>query len=565
MLSSLHIENLAVIRSLNADFDAGFTVITGETGAGKSVMMESLYLLAGGKAERDLIRHGEEKATVSALFSELSEATLRTLASLDILPDEDGCLTLARTITAEGKSVARINGKTVSLSVLREAFPHLLHIHAQEDNSFLRYAGRELAVLDTAAHNLKEKDAYSEVYHKLLAVKDEMEKLRLDESEKLRTIETLNYQIAEIAEVSPKEGEEDALLDERLRLRHIEKITKQAGFAYRALQGAEKGNACYILDRAEAALRTLGDVLPEAVTIADSLEEHLSAIEDLAARIRDLTDLGGVSPTEALDAVESRLAAIARLNRKYGGSLPRVLAFEKEAREKLQRLEGADERMAELAREAQRLTEQAEGAAIALHETRARVARMLEKEIAENLRDLDMPSAEFSISLELRAKKDGKKGYELTESGCDDVSFLAAVNVGEPYIPIAKAASGGEMSRIMLAIKTVIARFDGLPTVIFDEVDSGVSGKTSRKIGFSLLKSSKTAQVLSITHSAQIASLAHRHLLVYKEERNGRTESSVRLLNGEERVAELARILGGIAVTEAQRQAARDMLQGEDL
>ncbi len=565
MLSSLHIENMAVIRSMDADFDAGFTVITGETGAGKSVMMESLYLLAGGKAERDIIRHGEERATVSALFTDLSESTLRALSSFDILPDEDGCLTLLRAITTEGKSVAKINGKTVSLSVLREVFPQLLHIHAQEDNSFLRHAGAELAVLDTAAHNLKEKDAYLAVYRKLLSVRGEMEKLRFDESEKLRTMESLRYQIAEIAEVSPREGEEDALFEEKMRLRHIEKITKQAGFAYRALRGAEKGNACYILDRAEAALRTLGDVLPEAITIADSLEEHLSAIEDLAARIEDLTDLGGASPTEALDAVETRLAAIARLNRKYGGSLSRVLQFEKEAKEKLLMLEGSDERLLKLEKECAALTEQAEAAALVLHESRERVARLLEKEIAENLRELDMPKAEFSVSLVAKRKKDDEKRYELSENGYDEVTFLAAVNVGEPYIPIAKAASGGEMSRIMLAIKTVIARHDGLPTVIFDEVDSGVSGKTSRKIGFSLLRSAKTAQVLSITHSAQIASLAHRHLLVYKEERAGRTESSVRLLGEEERVAELARILGGIAVTDAQRQAARDMLRGEDL
>ena len=565
MLSSLHIENMAVIRSMNADFDAGFTVITGETGAGKSVMMESLYLLAGGKAERDIIRHGEERATVSALFTDLSEATLRVLSAYDIFPDEDGCLTLVRTITTEGKSVAKINGKTVSLSVMREVFPHLLHIHAQEDNSFLRHAGSELAVLDTAAHNQKEKDAYIDIYRKLLSVKSEMEKLRLDESEKLRTMESLSYQIAEIEEVSPKEGEEEALFDEKMRLRHIEKITKQASFAYRALRGAEKGNACYIIDRAEAALRTLGDVLPEAVVIADSLEEHLSAIEDLAARIEDLTDLRGASPTEALDAVESRLAAISRLNRKYGGSLSRVLQFEREAKEKLSMLESSGELLLALEQECEQLTKEAEAAALVLHETRERVARLLEKEIAENLRDLDMPKAEFSVSLAAKRRKNDAQRYELNENGFDDVTFLAAVNVGEPYIPIAKAASGGEMSRIMLAIKTVIARHDGLPTVIFDEVDSGVSGKTSRKIGFSLLRSAKTAQVLSITHSAQIASLAHRHLLVYKEEKDGRTQSSVRLLSEEERVAELARILGGIAVTDAQRQAARDMLKGENL
>ncbi len=562
MLSSLHIENMAVIRCLDADFDAGFTAITGETGAGKSVMMESLYLLAGAKADRDLIRHGEEKATVSALFSDLSADTLGALDAIGVFPDEEGCLELSRSFTLDGKNVARVNGRAVSLSVLKEVLPFLLHIHGQEDNGFLRKEGSELSVLDTAAHNEREREDYRAVYRKLLAVESEIEKLRMDEGEKIRTVESLRYQIEEIDTVSPKAGEEETLFEEKMRLRHIEKIAKQAGFAYRALRGAEKGNASYIIDRAIASLRTLGDVLPESVEIADALEGHLIEIESLAERVDAFSDLGGADPTEALDAVETRLAALARLTRKYGGSLDKVIAFGEEAKRRLALLEGADDRIAELTLARDALQKEAEAAAAVLHETRCRAATLLEKEIAENLRSLDMPSAEFTVSLTER-KKEG--AYLLNERGFDDAVFLAAVNVGEPYVPISKAASGGEMSRIMLAIKTVIARHDGLPTVIFDEVDSGVSGKTSRKIGYSLLASAKSAQILSITHSAQIASLAHRHLLVYKQEKAGRTESSVRLLTENERVEELARILGGIAVTEAQREAAKDMLRGAEL
>ncbi len=562
MLLSLHIENMAVIRRMDADFDRGFTAITGETGAGKSVMMESLYLLAGAKADRELIRHGEDRATVSALFSELSDATLSSLELFGVFPDDEGCLELSRTVSTDGKNVCRINGKAVSLSLLRDTFPYLLHIHTQEDNGFLRREGSELSILDIAAHNDAEKEAYSLLYRKLTSIAREIDALRMDESEKIRTLETLRYQLSEIDAVAPKSGEEEALFEEKLRLRHSEKIAKQAGFAYRALRGAEKGNACYIIDRAAASLRTITEVLPEAGEIADALEGHLVEIEALADRIDLFSDFGGADPTEALDRVETRLAELSKLTRKYGGTLGKVIAFANDARERLATIEGADDRISELEAEYNADKKEACVAADSLRKTREATAKRLEKEIVDNLRALDMPAAELRIDVTAKMR-DGDPIF--TESGTDDVVFMASVNVGEPYIPIAKNASGGEMSRIMLAIKTVIAAHDGLPTVIFDEVDTGVSGKTSRKIGFSLLASAKNAQILSITHSAQIASLAHRHLLVYKQEKEGRTESSVKLLSDEERIEELARILGGIAVTESQREAARDMLRGTDL
>lgn len=562
MLLSLHIENMAVIRRMDADFDRGFTAITGETGAGKSVMMESLYLLAGAKADRELIRHGEDRATVSALFSELSDATLSSLELFGVFPDDEGCLELSRTVSTDGKNVCRINGKAVSLSLLRDTFPYLLHIHTQEDNGFLRREGSELSILDIAAHNDAEKEAYSLLYRKLTSIAREIDALRMDESEKIRTLETLRYQLSEIDAVAPKSGEEEALFEEKLRLRHSEKIAKQAGFAYRALRGAEKGNACYIIDRAAASLRTITEVLPEAGEIADALEGHLVEIEALADRIDPFSDFGGADPTEALDRVETRLAELSKLTRKYGGTLEKVIAFANDARERLATIEGADDRISELEAEYNAVKKEACVAADSLRKTREATAKRLEKEIVDNLRALDMPAAELRIDVTAKMR-DGDPIF--TESGTDDVVFMASVNVGEPYIPIAKNASGGEMSRIMLAIKTVIAAHDGLPTVIFDEVDTGVSGKTSRKIGFSLLASAKNAQILSITHSAQIASLAHRHLLVYKQEKEGRTESSVKLLSDEERIEELARILGGIAVTESQREAARDMLRGTDL
>ncbi len=557
MLQSLHIENMAVIRKLDVDFSDGFTVITGETGAGKSVMIDSLRLLLGAKAEKDMIRHGKEAGEVGALFSLSSPSLLSSLTAIGIEPDEEGFLSMTRKIQSDGKSISRINGRTVSLSLLREAMQHLLHIHGQDDTSFFKQAGSELAVLDSAAHNENEKKTYRACYHSLLDAKRELEKLRMDASEKERMMETLRYQIDDIEAVSPQEGEEEKLFDEKLKLKNIEKIAKQTNFAYRALRGAEKGNACYIIDRAIAALQTVESVLPQSAELSSRLEEHLSEIEDIAERIRDLTEFEGDDPTLALDRVESRMAAIASLTRKYGGSESAVLAFLQNARTKLAELEALEENFNSAEKVYKERYRNALDAANALSNKRKNAAEDIKREISEMLHALDMPNADFYVAF---SKREKDQQILFDENGFEDAEFMIAINKGEPHVSVTKCASGGEMSRIMLAIKSVIARHDGMPTLIFDEVDSGVSGKTSRKIGYSLKKSSVGAQILCITHSAQIASLADDHLLVSKIEKEGRTETQIRILTEEERVEELARILGGIHVTESQRMAARDML-----
>ena len=560
MLSSLYIENLAVIKRLSLELFDGFTALTGETGAGKSVMMESLYLLMGERADRELIRHGEEKATVSALFTDLPSSVCEELDALGIEPDEDGTLSLSRSFGTDGRNTCRVNSRPVSLSVFREISPLLLHIHSQDDAGLLKKAGGELSILDSAAHNEEERTAYRVLYERLLSLSREAQRLRMDESERIRTEENLRFAIAEINAVAPVADEEEALFDEKLRLRHIEKISKQTSFAYRALRGAEKGNACYILDRAAAALRSVADVLPEAGNEAQTIEGLLSELEEVASRIPALADTGDRDPSAALDEVEGRLAELSKLKRKYGASLSDVIAYRDSAEERLSLLLGSADALAKVEREYAHVLDELSKSAARLSETRKAAADVLEREIAEALRALDMPSVRFRIAL---SEKKGREDIPFDSSGGDEVAFMIAVNPGEPELPVVRSVSGGEMSRILLAIKTVIASHDGLPTVIFDEVDSGVSGKTSRKMGFSLKNSSRSAQILCITHSAQIASLADRHLLVRKEERDGRTESSVCVLEGEARVEELARILGGIAVTESQRSAARDMLLGE--
>lgn len=557
MLVSLHIENMAVIRRLDVDLSSGFTVLTGETGAGKSVMIDSLRWLMGAKAERDIIRHGEDHAMVSALFCALPDSVRQMAEEWGIAPDEDGGLQLQRTVFQDGKSVSRINGRVVSLSVLREIAALLLHIHGQDDTGFLKKEGSALAILDSAAHNEQLRQDYAAAYTTLCACRRRREELRLDEDEKLRRMEMLRYQIDEIEAVSPKEGEEDELLDERLRLRNSEKITKQLSFAYRALRGGEKGNVCSVLERSIAALESLSDVLPEAQKAAERLQECLDGIFDTAEELHELSDLGGEDPSKALDRVESRLADIAHLTRKYGGSVEKVIAFGQKAKQELSSLENREADIALCEQQLQKAEKEAEQAALALHLSRQAAATALEGEVTTLLAELDMPKAKFAVRLTLLQQGDKPL---LGKSGMEEGAFTVAVNPNEPLIPVEKCASGGEMSRIMLAIKCVIAHHDSLPTLIFDEVDSGVSGKSSRKIGLSLLKTAKNTQIFCITHSAQIASLGQVHLQVTKQEVQGRAESTVHLLEGEARIEELARILGGIHVTEAQRQAARDML-----
>lgn len=561
MLLSLHIENMAVIRRLDVDFGGGFTAITGETGAGKSVMIESMRLLLGAKCEKDIIRHGEDYAVVSALFCDLAPSVCEELGKLGIYPDEDGYLTMLRRITEDGKSISRINEKAVSLSVLREGMQLLLNIHGQDDTAFLKRKGSELAILDAVAHNERELTAYREAYHRLSKIKREMERLRMDEGEKRRTEEMLRYQIKDIEEAALTDGEEERLFDEKIKLRNIEKITKQTSFAYRALRASDKGNACYIIDRSASALRAIEGVVPEAAELAARLDECYSEIEEIAERARELTGYEGTDPTAALDKVETRLAEIAKITRKYGGSERATIAFLADAKAKLSSLVSMEENLLRLKEEHARAYALTESAAEALHKTRIYAGEALKEEVAAMLYALDMPNAAFSI--EFTRKTDGEKNV-FDDTGFASAEFLIAVNKGEGAVPVAKCASGGESSRIMLALKSVMARHDGMPTVIFDEIDSGVSGKTSRKMGIALKKSAREAQILCITHSAQIASLADTHLLVSKGENEGRTQTIVRSLDNDARIEELARILGGIHVTDAQRAAARDMLLASD-
>ena len=556
MLKTLYIENVAVIRKTDIDFADGFSVLTGETGAGKSILIDSIGFLLGRRGGRDLLRSGTDRATVSALFSSIDPATAGRLAEIGIEPDEGGEVLIERSLTAEGRTTARANGRPVNLSMLKSVGDLLVNIHGQSDTHTLTEKKNQLSILDGYAGNEALNAEYSAVYGQLSSVRNAIKEISTEEAARLREIEMLRYQISDIEALSLREGEEEKLSEKKKRLKSAERIAKQTGFAYRALRSAEKANVLYVLDRAISAVESLTDVIGEAEGIAAELSDCRSTILDAAERIRAFTEDDEADAAKLLDAVEGRLAAIEKLRRKYGGSVSDILAYLENAKARLDSLEGADARLADLEKEEERLLTLVGACADRLSASRRAAACELSERILSVLTFLDMPRVRFEVSIKNYSEGDARA---FRHDGGDEVEFLLATNAGEPLAPLSAIASGGELARIMLAIKSVIADRDGIGTVIYDEIDTGVSGKTARKIGIELLRSARGAQVLCVTHSAQIASLADAHYLIRKNEKDGRAETEVLPLAEEGRINELSRILGGIEVTDAQRRAAWEL------
>lgn len=551
MLRSLHIENIAVISCLDLELSDGFSVLTGETGAGKSIILDSLNLLLGNRIPKDLIRTGETRATVSALFEDLSPSICDRIREMGF-SCEDGALLLHRELSADGRSRTRVNGQAVTQGVQREIARMLISIHGQSDSQRLLQKGTHRELLDAYGHPEAERTAYSKAYSAWRDAARRLEKVSGDSAEKLRRREMLQFQIADIESYQLKAGEEELLEKERDRLLHAERINKQATLVHRALRGAEKGSARDLLARSENALHSLSGLVEDAELLADRLAAARSEIEDVAELVLNHVELDAEDPTARIDRLEGRLEQISKLKRKYGESISEILAFRDRAQAELDNLELSDEERVALEAEAARLLADAEKKARVLSDCRRKTAEEICEKVTEALRFLDMPKVRFAVQIEPCA---------LSEEGADDVEFLFSANPGEPLLPMIRIASGGELSRMMLALRSVINDRDGAATVVFDEIDTGVSGKTSRKIGIKLKESAAGAQVLCVTHSAQIASLADSHFRISKTEQDGRAHTRVTRLTGEECVEELARILGGIEVTEAQRQAARDMIE----
>ena len=550
MLKSLHIENIAVIRRANLDLEGGFSVLTGETGAGKSMIIDSINLLLGNRLSKEIIRTGESRAVVSAVFDQLSEYVLHELDEMGF-SCEDGALMLQRTLSADGKSQTRLNGQVITQTMQKEIARMLISIHGQSDNQKLLQKSTHRVLLDAYAQPDAEMEAYRTAYATWKEISKRLESVSCDDAEKVRRAEMLRFQIADIDAQKLSAGEEEALTAERDRLVNYERINKQVRLVYRALRGGEKGTVVDLLNRSASAMQSLNGLLDGVDELSERLLSAASEIEDVAELVHAYEDDDDTDPVERIDKIEARLDAIFKLKRKYGATVADILAFRAKAAEELDALELSDELRETLTKEEKAAYERVLAEAEQLRAARRRAAAAVTSEVTASLAFLDMPKVRFDIAI---------TPCKPTEHGADEIEFCIATNPGEPLLPMVKIASGGELSRIMLALRSVLNDREGADTVIFDEVDTGVSGKTSRKVGMKLRQSAANAQVICVTHSAQIASLADAHYRITKRERDGRAETDVELLDRAERIEEIARILGGIEITDAQRGVAREMI-----
>ncbi|MBE6532470.1 MAG: DNA repair protein RecN [Ruminococcaceae bacterium] len=562
MLLSLHIENIAVVKKVDFDFTAGFMVLTGETGAGKSIIIDGINLLLGAKPQRELIRSGESSAMVSGLFGDLSDSMRGKLLELGVDLSDDGTILVQRTITQDGKGKITVNGRSVNLALLKSITPSLVNIHGQSDTAALVDSKNHIEILDVYAGCTELLNEYRAAYAELESIRHEIREITEKARESERLKEILEYQIKDIDSAALHSGEEEELVEKKVKIKNSEKITKNCDFVFRALKGSEKGSASYLLDRSATALSQLGDVVPNFSDYSERLRDILYQVEDIAEEVYAVLDDVDEDPTQTLNKIESRLDKISKLKRKYGLTVDEVLAFRERAYREYEMLENSDALLNSLQQKERASYKKALAIAETLHSTRKNAAESLEAKVKDTLEFLDMPKVVFFASI--REGFDGEDKV-LTRDGSDTVEFYISANLGADAQPLSKIASGGELSRIMLALKSVIADKDGIPTVIYDEIDAGVSGKTARKIGIKMLSLSKNTQIFCVTHSAQIASLGDVHFLISKSDVNGATETSVCELDIEGRIAELSRILGGIDITEAQRAAAVDMLKEREV
>ncbi len=554
MIEFLHIENVAVVKTLDIEFASGMTALTGETGAGKSIIIDSLNLLSGARADKELLRVGESRAEVSAVFSKLRDDVVKRLNDMGF-GVSDGSIMLSRSFT-QSSSAARFNGKPINLGMLREIAGMLFGIHGQNDNMLLLEPKNHIKILDSYADNSKELAAYGEHYRSILELRTRIDSISNDAKEQARICEMLKFQIDDIDAVKPKKGEEEELEALAVKLRSAEKITKCRTLVDKALNGGKGMGAIYLTERAAAALQSVADAVDEADILAKRLQDVKYELEDIAMSLGVLDDVDVENPTLMLDKTEARLDALTKLKRKYGNTVEEIIAFREDARTRLDFLLNSEDRKTDLENELCEVEAKARRCAAEIHEKRRKAAHGLTRKVCDTLAFLDMPKVRFEVEI---------KDSPFNAYGCDEVEFLLSANPGEPLMPMAKIASGGELSRIMLSLKNVLNECDGIDTVIFDEIDTGISGRTARKVGIKLKEIGKGAQVLCVTHSAQIASLAHSHLYVSKREADGRTESTVKALGPDERVNEIARILGGINITDAQLTAAVEMInEGEN-
>lgn len=553
MLTHLYIDNVAVIERAQVTLEAGLTVLTGETGAGKSILIDALSAVLGERVRRESVRSGCSFATVTAVFDELPQSVLDVLETQGLSPEEDGTLMLRRRISAENKSLCCIGDQPCTAAVMRSVGRLLVNIHGQHENQTLLSVERHVDYLDRLGELEAVRAQYEACYHRYCAIHRTLRKLDVDETAKAQREEMLRFQIDELETAALTAREEEALAERRELLHNAEKIGRLLTLADRTLSGSEDENgALSAFEQAAELLREAGRYLPDASGLSVRLHTALPELQDIAQSLGGLCDSPDYDPAE-LDAVEERLALVRKLMSKYGGSSEAALAYLETARAELLSIETADEELAQLSAQLESEKANLLAAAAALTTARQYAATVFESAVCEQLRFLDMPRVTLAVSITPAA---------LTAKGADKVEFLISANPGEPPKPIAKIASGGELSRVMLALKAVMSRADEIPTLIFDEVDSGISGHAAAKVGYKLraLAASGGKQILCVTHLAQIAACAHHQLLIEKRITDERAFTQVLPLEGERRAEELARIIGG-EVTSSSLQTAREMLE----
>ncbi|MCI8477310.1 MAG: DNA repair protein RecN [Oscillospiraceae bacterium] len=555
MLCVLHIENIALIESAEIQFDGGFNVLTGETGAGKSIVIDSIGAVIGQRTSRDLIRTGAKSALVNAQFTDLPD--LPWFQENGLGPDEDGCLLLQRELHPDGKNACRLNGRPITVSQLRTLGRQLINIHGQHDGQQLLDEATHLGYLDSFGRTGVLLDAYRVSYEALSALQREITALQMDEAEKSRRIDSLRFQIGELERADLKEGEEESLTERRDLLRNSSRVTAAVEEGHMALYGDEdSAGAVALIMAAEEAMREGGALSERMAQLAEQLTDLRCTAEDLAEQVRDLRDDFDFEPGE-LDELESRLDVIYRLKKKYGNTIGEMLDYLDRCREELDRIEDAGDTLARLEKKQAQALKTAKSRAKELSEARKQAGIALEERIRRELAQLDMPKVRFQAEFQEKA---GEWGLDAT--GMDEVQFLMSANVGEALKPIQKIASGGELARIMLALKNVLAETEAVSTLIFDEVDTGVSGRAAQKVAEKMADVARHKQVLCVTHLPQIAAMADTHLAVSKGERDGRTFTALERLTTERRKEELARLTGGSQITPSMLAGAGELLDG---
>ena len=548
MLTSLKIENVAVIESAAIEFGCGLNVLTGETGAGKSIVIDSINAVLGERTSRELIRTGADSAKVYAVFEDVDSRVKAFLSEQDIDCD-DGVLIISRTLNRDGKNSCRINGFPVTVSMLKSVGGQLIDIHGQHDNQALLSPEKHCSFIDNYAGDGQLIEEYRAAYEELCRVRAALRAMNTSEQDKIHRIDLLTYQIDELEKADIQIGERQELMERRELYNNSQRVIKSLNEAYEALKCDNGG--IDLVAAAASELERAGLYMETAEMQARRVSDLRYELEDAAEIIRE--SLAELDYDEGdLNAIEERLDLIYRLSRKYGDTEEEMLDYLKSAKAELDTISFSEEKQKKLIEDEKKALEKADGLADRLTTARVKAGREMSAEICAQLEFLDMPNVVFTVSREQTA---------FTENGRDDIEFLISANAGEEPKPLAKIASGGELSRIMLAIKNVLADTDNVDTMIFDEIDTGVSGRAAQKIAMKLRSVAQGRQVVCVTHLAQIAAQGDVHMQISKSVRDGKTYTEIKPLLSDDRVEEIARIMGGIEITELQRQSAREMLE----